>query len=577
MRLFISTLYNCKVKVVGFTGGYKMCTKWGHTPLGPYLYIPEVRSNLHSFNQSIRARNLHITQDINEKASFTFINTSLKFNIKFKSDGTTFPTATIEAKTCENIKRELQNTHESISSPLLALTIEIEPAVAIFEVSLNDREEGSEEEEEELEDQQSVKKNRIERSRETYYELHKTLAHAGPEATARFYSSLRGESIDNTKMKEIRDVIKTCSFCQTGKAKHSTSWNSYQTAKAVGEIQHADVMHIALKKSRNLLIMIAIDQMSKVMTASVLSDSTSYSYAKAIEEIRVKFLKEGHEVKDIYFDDDTSLHPIRSRMGVNLHLMPPGKHERRSERHIGIIRERMRTIKESLPYLLPNIWYVDMIHHIVNAWNITPSASLQWKAPIQLLRKEYQPPDEELMKLSFGDIIFVQKSPTNVSIQANDMSGKLSTKACIAAVLGTTIDGTGIARVYKLDALAGDRRVNVSINPRNYQMVLLDDKVIEAINKLSLGDRDGNPSEITKVWNCNCLVLTLRKIIRMRKLVNVHVDRTFFRIVLLIDKCLLYFHRVKYQLQLVHLFIAFIKGIISLLPLLLYFCLFQKL
>ena len=94
-----------------------------------------------------------------------------------------------------------------------------------------------------------------------------------------------------------------------------------------------------------------------------------------VHQIR-QYAAQGFTVKSLVFDDEGAVAAIAddiAEQGVNLEPVPPGAHVDVCERKNKVIKERFRTVKNELWFVLPLILVRWLVYYCVSRINILPS------------------------------------------------------------------------------------------------------------------------------------------------------------------------------------------------------------
>jgi hypothetical protein len=77
-----------------------------------------------------------------------------------------------------------------------------------------------------------------------------------------------------------------------------------------------------------------------------------------------------------------------NNLGVKLKRSSPDRHEKRSERMVRTVRERMRATLGGLPYRLPGRLYNHLLNHVVASLNVVPNVHTAGRAPREIVTGE---------------------------------------------------------------------------------------------------------------------------------------------------------------------------------------------
>ncbi len=176
-------------------------------------------------------------------------------------------------------------------------------------------------------------------------------------------------------------------------------------------VLHADVMHITYDEGI-LDYLVAIDQQCAMTFAVQLKKSEKVDIAKAVSLIKQSYKRYGHELTAIHFDNEPSINNINTKgevheAGVNTVFHTPGRHVRRAENVIKLIKSTYKAILVGLDYACPFRLYPYAVRWAVQAINLASKSGNALMAPWTIFSKQKLDFEHHFMA-KFGDIVITR-------------------------------------------------------------------------------------------------------------------------------------------------------------------------
>lgn len=135
----------------------------------------------------------------------------------------------------------------------------------------------------------------------------------------------------------------------------------------------ADLMFID-----GLPFLVTVSRRLQLVMTKMLSGKTEKDLRDAFNSIVSSYAAQKFRVNFVLTDGESAVKAIEehlNRQGIRLNPAPPGAHVPEVERAIRLIKERMRIIWNSLPYMLPNKLIGHLVEYCVSMINICPKTT----------------------------------------------------------------------------------------------------------------------------------------------------------------------------------------------------------
>ncbi len=172
---------------------------------------------------------------------------------------------------------------------------------------------------------------------------------------------------------------------------------------------HADVMHVTYDEG-TLEYLVGIDQQSAMTFAVQLSKN--HGIAEAAEDIRNCYKRYGHELKDFHFDNEPAINNKNTKSKIhagnsNTIFHTPGRHVRRAENVIKLIKRTFKAVIIGLDYACPYKLYPYVIRWAVQSINLTSKSGNALMAPWTIFTGNKLDFSQQFTN-KFGDIVITR-------------------------------------------------------------------------------------------------------------------------------------------------------------------------
>ena len=265
--------------------------------------------------------------------------------------------------------------------------------------------------------------------------LHESMGFAGPEAIGRIIQRRGiGGTItykDYVNWKEDYHP-KFCTGCPHGKSKSANaSTSTSRGSDSIGELCFTDLFYFSSRLlPDSLKIALAIDDVSSMFHAQIVASKTKADLTKAYEEIKKSYKDNGHDLKVIRSDNEPAYTNLSSRlqdnMDISLTHSEDYRHNKRAERGIRTVRERVLSILHGSETPIPTFLYPYLIQFAVQCINNTFSSHNDALTPSELFYKEKKTIDiDQILRVKFGQLVryFNSKYPAGKSDESKASYG----------------------------------------------------------------------------------------------------------------------------------------------------------
>lgn len=301
--------------------------------------------------------------------------------------------------------------------------------------------------------------------------LHSTLCHPSDKIliTALNSGLIIGTQLTPQDVHNARAIYGPCIHCIAGKTvrKPYPQRSQAPPAEKVGDIVHVDIYVFGTPTiGGNKHCLFSVDEYSGYIHFVTIKDKTQLSLEEGFYKLIGEYKSNGHTIKKISTDSETNLTACQSflgHQGVKLHQSPPYQHAQRVERYVRTVKDRMRTLLDSLPYHLPTKLYGELINNIVTWLNDTPNTIRLTQTPRMVMEGtkldlNRRKPDE------FGSIaMFHYNNRTS--------NNKMVPRAELGIILGPATTSYNTVRAYLFSSEVVAIRSNYNILqhiPKNF-------------------------------------------------------------------------------------------------------------
>lgn len=174
-------------------------------------------------------------------------------------------------------------------------------------------------------------------------------------------------------------------------------------------VLHADIMHVTYDEG-TLEYLVGIDQQCAMTFAAQLR--RDYGIAEAIEDFRNCYKRYGHELINIHFDNEPAINSKSTKAKIHARksdttFHTPGRHVRRAENVIKLIKRTFKATILGLDYACPYKLYPYVIRWAVQAINLTSKSGNALMAPWTIFTGKKLDFSHQFTN-KFGDIVITR-------------------------------------------------------------------------------------------------------------------------------------------------------------------------
>jgi hypothetical protein len=210
-------------------------------------------------------------------------------------------------------------------------------------------------------------------------ELHVLLNHPSEEKMIQLLDSgsLLSCPLTSRDIRTSTAINGPCPDCAVGKLPTPPSPASQSTPAArPGELLHADLINVVDVESRRVPYLTVMDDHTDWVFTIKLPTKKRENVAEAFSKIFAALKSWGHSPGTVRTDPEAvfkSITPDVNNIGYRMEHSGVGRHEKKVERFVRTLKERIRTVRHSLPYTLPRKLTRHLVAAIVSTHNMTPS------------------------------------------------------------------------------------------------------------------------------------------------------------------------------------------------------------
>jgi len=245
-------------------------------------------------------------------------------------------------------------------------------------------------------------------------QLHQTLDHPGDAAlsTALDKGCYAACKITSKDLREARDVYGPCTRCLAAKMTQEPSpASTTPPPETIGHTLHADIVLVRGANNRKVPYLLTVEARTSYIVVSKMASKTREAVANAVKIVVNKYKSYHHTVCILRTDREAVFNAAESdinALGVQLHRSSPDRHEKRCERMVRTIRERMRATLGGLSYQLPGRLYSNLLFHVCTSINLLPNVRTTDVSPRELVTGEKTIADVSLT-VPFGSLAMFRR------------------------------------------------------------------------------------------------------------------------------------------------------------------------
>ena len=261
-------------------------------------------------------------------------------------------------------------------------------------------------------------------------------------------------TLTNVKIKPkyidlAKKILGPCAACVMGKGtKYRSKTSSEPKSKVIGEIIHIDIFYFGSKTLKESFL-ISIDEASGYVITMLLKNTKTEDISQALKQIIAFYSSYQHVVKRFASDRESAVVANKTElnlMGCVLELTSSEGHNNYAERSIRNIRDRCRSIKESIKmtfeYHLPRSFNRFLIKYSTQCINMMPGSGRESSPWVMVTGKHIN--SRRLLRCGFGEVLLF--GSTYLTTEKSN-----SPRAEFGIVLGVDMESKGTKTVYLLD------------------------------------------------------------------------------------------------------------------------------
>ena len=224
--------------------------------------------------------------------------------------------------------------------------------------------------------------------------LHETMGHIGDHALSVLLDNggILNCPYTSADLRVARAVHGKCIHCIAGKDTRPIAPISMNPpAESPGIILHMDIMFIKTDptKPKSPFLIAVDDQTNFIMCYDLLRNKTTANLVQAQKKIIFKWRSFGHNVKEIHTDRENvfnATEPFLNEIYISLKVSAPEQHNRKAERYIRVVKERIRTITSSLPFQIPYKLTTSIVLDTIKTLNMSPNSRTGVRSPYEIVK-----------------------------------------------------------------------------------------------------------------------------------------------------------------------------------------------
>jgi len=278
--------------------------------------------------------------------------------------------------------------------------------------------------------------------------VHEMLGHPsdsvlGPALDNGVYRNL---SLTSQALADAEKVLGRCTGCDLGKFTRPSDKTSVSPPIVkIASMLHMDIYFCTGDADRKEPYLVCVTESGGMLYSIHLESKSAQKLLDGIMSIVYDLHSYGHQVDTIRTDREAvfvSLSQILSAVGIHMEFASPDQHEKKAERMIRVIKERIRCILHSLLYTLPRSMYKYLNEFVVSCINMVPNTQSGNQSPYGLITKKII--DAPLsLKARFGEFVMC-RVPTPSTSQS------FEARAEFGIVIGRDLSMKGSIKVFLL-------------------------------------------------------------------------------------------------------------------------------
>lgn len=220
--------------------------------------------------------------------------------------------------------------------------------------------------------------------------LHVALEHPSDQQLTAFLQSPSSINmpVSVQDLHNLRAIKGPCNVCLEGRPKPNVGkhpgYDPNAEATQPGEELHCDIVFV----QRNPRLF-TVDHVTGYMTFTIMPSKIASDVLSAFETVINAYRSYLRVVRYVSCDHEGVLKALESdlgKMGVRMKVRIPHEHEKRAERAMRVVRERMRVKLRELPYKLPKKLYDSLASECIRNINMMPNYKSLPHSPVELVK-----------------------------------------------------------------------------------------------------------------------------------------------------------------------------------------------
>ena len=235
-----------------------------------------------------------------------------------------------------------------------------------------------------------------------------------------------------------------CLACLQGKAVINNPFVPREKCNIPGKVLCVDMVHTTHHRTKSTMHLLAICEATDFIEIEIAKNNTRECIDSIHRLYKTAWKARGYELTTVRYDADKVVSAMTNDV-VLIEQSLPDQHQRTIERTIRTLRERIRCITSTIHFHPDEKMLSYMMKQVVDTLNCMKSRSTG-KIPNKMVNPEWKLDLSVDLTLAYGDLILC-----NV-IRPKTSDAKITTTKHACIVMHTSMDGTGIIRVYSLNS-----------------------------------------------------------------------------------------------------------------------------
>ena len=328
--------------------------------------------------------------------------------------------------------------------------------------------------------------------------LHNNLDHMSPENLCILldHGKILNCTVTSKNVRLAENIFGPCQACLQGKMTDAPAKPSEKSIPDIGTTIHCDLFFLKNEQGKSSPYLIGVESATGYVVVLKLENKSTAKINVALHIFVNHFKTYGFHVNTIKTDNENNFTNCHTYLNsINVQLIPTGtnRHERKAERAIRTLKDRMRTTIMALKFRLPRLFYPKLVTHVVTSNNLTPNNKTTPAKPRELIQGQ-KLNAHKAFRAKFGDLVLAKTPNANNSIE--------EPKSDYGLVVGRDVIN-GTLHVYLFSTSKVVDRTNVVIIPPTSELLTFIDN-INAKEPINLQQNDqqndfDNPQQLEDI------------------------------------------------------------------------------